>query len=160
MKMAVLQKLIVFFSLLIFFLACTKEKSNSQESLLANNVISLEVTFADLVNKHRLSIGLGELQANTVAYQVANEHNDYMIASGSLSHDNFQERASKIYAGTNAKEVGENIGKNFQSAQEALDWWLNSTPHRKNLESDFTHNAISIKKDGNSNLYYTHIFYK
>ncbi|WP_343488240.1 CAP domain-containing protein [Allomuricauda sp. d1] len=158
MKMAVLRFLLI--AGIVLVSSCTTEEKNPSESILAENVISLEVQLADLLNKHRESRGLGELQLNVIAYEVANEHNDYMIAQGKLSHDNFKNRASKIYSGTNAKEIGENVGKNFQTAEEALDWWLNSTSHRENIESDFTHTAISVKKDGKGNLYYTNIFFK
>jgi uncharacterized protein YkwD len=159
MKMAV--KTISIFLMLMFVLtSCSKEETSTEISLLTENVISLEIELASLVNEHRSALGMSEFQLNTVAYNVANEHNDYMIAQGKLSHDNFENRASKIYSGTEAKEVGENVGKNFQSAQEALNWWLNSESHRINLESDFTHTAISIKKDSSGNLYYTHIFFR
>lgn len=154
-------KTISIFLMLMFVLtSCSKEETSTEISLLTENVISLEIELASLVNEHRSALGMSEFQLNTVAYNVANEHNDYMIAQGKLSHDNFENRASKIYSGTEAKEVGENVGKNFQSAQEALNWWLNSEPHRINLESDFTHTAISIKKDSSGNLYYTHIFFR
>ncbi len=158
MKMAVLHYLVL--AGILFITSCSVEEKDPSESLLAENVISLEVELADILNAHRESSGLDELQLNVVAYNVANEHNDYMIAQGKLSHDNFENRASKIHTDANAKEVGENVGKNFQSAEEALDWWLNSEDHRANIESDFTHMAISVKKDGSGNLYYTNIFFK
>lgn len=157
MKMAVLCSVIL---VGLSLGACSTEETASSETLLTENMISLEVELADLINNHRNSLGLDGLQLNVVAYEVANEHNDYMIAQGELSHDNFKTRASKIYSGANAKEVGENVGKNFKNAQEALNWWLQSEAHRINLEKDFTHTAISVKKDGQGNLYYTNIFFK
>jgi len=77
-----------------------------------------------------------------------------------ISHDNFNLRASKISSEADAKEVGENVAKDYISAQDVFDGWINSTAHKENIENDFTHTAISVKKDSNGNLYFTQIFFK
>ncbi|MBT8320362.1 MAG: CAP domain-containing protein, partial [Eudoraea sp.] len=97
---------------------------------------------------------------SVVAYEYANAHNDYMIAKGDLSHDHFSSRASNIASETNAEYVSENIAKDYPSAQEAFEGWLNSPNHRKTMEGEFTHTAVSVKVDDGGNYYYTQLFYR
>ncbi len=158
-------KMAVFFRrhsalIILLFLSCTSEEVQQSDFVEATNVQTLERELLTSVNDYRVSIGKGILEFNAIAYDAANDHNDYMISKGSLSHDNFNQRASKIYAETSAKEIAENVGRNFQTAEEALQWWLNSPSHRSSLEGNFTHTGISVKKDNLGNIYYTQIFFK
>ncbi len=159
MTKAVFLKVLLFIGVL-FTLSCSSENTGEIASLNSVNDIKLETQVIQLVNSHRESLGLNQLILNTVAYNYANEHNDYMIAKGSLSHDNFNSRASKISSETNAKEVGENVAKDYSTAKAVFDGWINSPLHKENIESDFTHTGLSVKKDANGNFYFTHIFFK
>lgn len=146
--------------LILFLSGCAPEEVDSIEKVESINVTEVETHLMASVNDHRQSMGLATLHFSSVAYAAANDHNDYMISKGDLSHDNFDLRASRIYAEADAKEVAENVGKNFRTAEEALQWWLNSPNHKSSLEGDFTHTGISVKKDSDNNLYYTQIFFK
>jgi len=145
---------------IIFMMSCTSENISETEQLNTINDTKLESQILTLVNSHRESLELNLLSFNAVAYTYANDHNDYMISKGSISHDNFNLRASKISSEADAKEVGENVAKDYISAQDVFDGWINSTAHKENIENDFTHTAISVKQDSNGNLYFTQIFFK
>ena len=82
-----------------------------------------------------------------------------MIATGSLNHDNFSARASEISSKVAAKAVSENVARNHDTAVEAMQGWLQSESHKKTMEGNYTHTAISIKEDPQGNLYYTQLFY-
>lgn len=145
----------------LLFMACSKDSDETVESGSSSaNIPELEAQLLGIVNGHRLSNGLDTLSFNAVAYQYANEHTDYMIAKGELSHANFNSRASKIADETKAVNVQENVARNYETAQSALEGWLASEPHKNTLEGDFTHTAISIKEDDNGSLYYTQIFFR
>ena len=146
--------------LILLLSSCSTEEVGTIKKVDSISVVDVETALMASVNEHRQSIGLTPLQFSSVAYAAANDHNDYMIAKGGISHDNFDVRASRIYAEADAKEVAENVGKNFQSAEEALQWWLDSPNHKSSLEGSFTHTGISVKKDSNNNIYYTQIFFK
>ena len=77
-----------------------------------------------------------------------------------LSHDNFSSRASKISLETNAKAVAENVAKDYSSATTAFEGWLNSSNHRATIEGDFTHTAVSVKKNSDGDYYFTQLFFK
>ncbi len=145
---------------IIFMMSCSTENLSETEQINIVNDTKLEAQIMTLVNSHRESLGLTILNFNEVAYTYANNHNEYMISKGNISHDNFNTRASKISSEANAKEVGENVAKDYLSAQDVFNGWINSTAHKENIENDFTHSAISVKEDSNGNLYFIQIFFK
>ncbi len=149
-------------SLVVVLLAgsCSSESLDNNTIPEAVNLKAVEQELLEIVNAHRSSLGYTVLQFNKVAYAYANEHNDYMIVKGSLSHDNFSARASGISNEVNAEMVAENVAKDYPNASSAFESWLSSPSHRKTLEGDFTHTGISVKKDSNGKLYYTQLFYR
>lgn len=146
---------------LLLFVACTNnDPVVPPEINSAVNVKAIEDELLGIVNAHRESLGNAPLQYSAVAYQYASTHNDYMIAQGSLSHDNFSSRASDITSVTDAEMVAENIAKDYANAAAAFEGWLQSADHRKTLEGDFTHTAVSAKKDVEGTIFYTQLFYR
>lgn len=142
--------------------SCSKESAGTTDTNIieAKNATEVEQELLNTVNDHRLSLGHNALEYNSVAYTYANAHNDYMIAKGAINHDNFSKRASDISAQVNAEFVAENVAKDYSSASEAFKGWLNSSSHRKTMEGDFTHTAVSVKKDAEGKLYFTQIFFR
>ncbi|UWX54801.1 CAP domain-containing protein [Maribacter litopenaei] len=126
----------------------------------AENNVQLEQELLTVVNDHRNSLGLNQLEFSVVAYKYANKHTDYMISKGSLSHDNFSARASSINSEVTVQMVAENVAKDYDTAMEAFEGWYNSSSHKKTMEGDFTHTAVSIKKNVQGEFYFTQLFYK
>jgi uncharacterized protein YkwD len=140
--------------------SCCKE---SAEPLVVARVTSspeVEQELLGLVNEHRASLGYQTLAFSKVAYEYAGAHTEYMIAMGSISHDNFSARASDISAEVSAEYVAENVASDYPNAQQAMDGWLKSSTHRKTIEGNFTHTAISVKKDPSGVYYYTQLFFR
>ena len=158
MKMRLLLAVAVLFVLLAN--SCSKENSSEVNTPVPQNVIAFESELMEMVNAHRVDQGNNPLQFSAVAYEYANNHTDYMINKGSLSHDNFSSRASSITSETNAEAVAENVAKDYPTADAAFQGWMESSGHRKTLEGDFTHTAVSVKKDSQGNYYYTQLFYR
>ena len=144
---------------MVFVVSCSKESDEIRELPVAQNVTALELEVLALVNAHRESMGQPALEFSQVAYDYANEHTDYMISTGSLNHDNFTARASGISSKVAARAVSENVARNHTTAAQAVEGWLGSPAHRKTMEGNFTHTAVSVKKDPQGNLYYTQLFY-
>ncbi|RRQ50208.1 CAP domain-containing protein [Maribacter algicola] len=135
-----------------------EEQSNLSITVASNIQTARENELFDLVNEHRLSIGLNELQFESVSYHYAKEHTRYMIDKGQTSHANFEQRAKSISDKTGASDVSENVAKDYDTVAEAFEAWLDSPNHRKNLEGDYTHSALSILPDEEGELYFTQIF--
>ena len=145
---------------LVFGMSCSKDSSDDSIALSADNAFDIELQLLFIINDHREKMGQPALTHSNVAYNYANIHTDYMIQKGVLSHDNFESRAASLSADTDAEEVAENVAKDYASAMEAFQGWMDSANHRSTMEDNFTHTAISVKKDSNGNLYYTQLFYR
>lgn len=146
--------------LLLFLGSCTSDSLEETPVLEAENVITIEQDLLDIVNEHRLTLDTNTLEFSDVAYKYANIHTDYMIAKGSISHDNFSSRATNINSEVSVEMVAENVAKDYQTAKDAFQGWYTSSSHKKTMEGDFTHTGISVKKDEQGNYYFTQLFYK
>lgn len=141
--------------------SCTKELAETTSIIPeAENVEAVEQELLTIVNDHRVTLGQSRLEFSSVAYEYANQHNEYMISTGNLNHDNFSSRASKISSQTNAEFVAENIARDYSTAAEAFQGWFNSSSHRKTMEGDFTNTAVSVKINDAGKLYFTQIFFR
>ena len=140
--------------------SCSKDSIDDTTIPKAENAVSVEQELLVMINDYRTSLGYSNLDFSKVAYDYANDHTDYMIAMGTINHDNFSARASQISTEVNASIVAENVAKDYTSAQKAFDEWMASAGHRKNIEGNFSHTAVSVKKDKAGNFYYTQLFYK
>jgi len=148
--------------LAILMASCTKDPLDSALTIpsVFESSGNVEADVFMLINDHRTSIGLGELQYDNTAYIYASSHTDYMISQGVISHDNFNARATSLSSEVNALSVAENVASNYPTALIAVQNWLASPSHRLSIEGDFTHTAVSAKVDDNGNLYYTQFFFK
>lgn len=140
--------------------SCSKESLENTNIIEAKNAPEVENELLNVVNDHRTSLGYNVLEFSAVAYEYANDHNDYMIAKGAINHDNFTARASNIATAVQAEYVAENVAKDYKTAIEAFNGWLNSSDHKKTMEGDFTHSAVSVKKSSSGDYYFTHLFFK
>ncbi|MDB2606843.1 CAP domain-containing protein [Zobellia sp.] len=140
--------------------SCSKESAGSTNVIEKENAEIVETELLEAVNEHRISLGSNSLKFSSVAYVQANNHTDYMISKGALNHDNFSSRASQISSEEAAEFIAENVAKDYATASEALTGWLNSNSHKTTLEGEFTHTAVSVKKDNNGKLYFTQIFFR
>lgn len=120
-----------------------------------------EVETMNLINDYRVNVGLNTLEKiNHISYK-SEEHDNYMIANNVVNHNGFISRSENIIKVLGAKTVGENIACNYNTPKAALDAWLGSVGHKENIEGDYTHFGISIRKDPvNGKNYYTNIFVK
>ena len=120
-----------------------------------------ELELADLINEHRVSMGLNPLETiNHISYK-SEEHNEYMIAKNLVNHDLFSERSQNIIQVLGAVKVNENVAFNFATPASVLNAWLNSPGHKANIEGEFTHFGISIRENAETGKkYYTNIFIK
>lgn len=155
---------LIFLSIFAFMTSCSSSDSEDDIFLEVSDSTSdfpaFEKDVLTLVNEHRTSEGLNPLEYGHVAYDFADSHNKYMISEGKISHDNFNLRSSNLSVKAKADSVSENVAKDFVNAKGVVRAWINSATHKKVIEGDFTHSAISIKADNEGVLYFTQLFYK
>ena len=124
------------------------------------NYNTIEIEILDEINLYRSALGLTELKPMINLSFESELHNEYMIDMGTVSHDNFSQRASVIIQKVGAREVAENVGYGYRTSQAVVNAWLKSKGHRENVEGDFTHFGISVRQDEEGKNYFTNIFIK
>lgn len=114
------------------------------------------------VNQHRKSIGLGELRMIAAANEQAYKHSKDMAAKATgFGHEGFTERIDAI-----RRKIGfipasaENVAYGYLNAKAVVAGWLNSPPHKKNMEGNYTLTGIGIAIDKKGVTYFTQIFIK
>ena len=112
-----------------------------------------------LVNTRRVSVGLSPLVWDDRVAAVALAHSQDMVDRHYYGHINpeGQNAGDRLdEAGIDWWYWGENYCYGFSSATSAYNFWINSGPHRANIESgNFTHHGVG--KVGNV---WTHVFIK
>lgn len=149
------------------FFACSPEEDDGIYFAETNEIdVATKVSYStmeskilDLVNAHRKSMNLSELNTMNLVSSVADDHTNYMIQNGMVSHDNFAQRATTLQNNANANKVGENVAYGYGTAEGVVNGWLNSPGHKEIIETeDYTHFGISTEKDSSGRNYFTHIF--
>lgn len=155
-------KLFLTLTILINLTSCSKE--NDEIYLIKiteqkNTYSNIEFDILNLVNNYRESLGINRLSKLDIVSSVALSHTKYMVETGEVSHNNFDQRAQNLIENAGAKSVGENIAYGYNSAQGTVTGWLNSDSHRKVIESaSYTHFGISTKSNAEGRNYFTQIF--
>ena len=167
MKTSFLNLLALFVISTILF-SCSPEDDgvyfNENSEVINTSNVSysvIEYEILDLVNDHRISLGLNPLITLNMISGFADGHTDYMIEVGSVNHDNFNLRAQNLMNNAGAKKVGENVAYGFSSAKGVVNGWLNSPEHKSIIENpNYTHFGISTETNKDNRNYFTQIFIK
>ncbi|MFV9551151.1 CAP domain-containing protein [Algibacter sp. PT7-4] len=164
MKLLIKLPLVAVFT--VFMLSsCSTDSINDKEdamelSLETPQAKTIEVEILELINNHRLSLGLNALTEMSIVKSVAFSHTDYMIDNDEVSHHNFFTRSEYLKSNAGAKKVSENVAFGYNSADAVVRAWLKSKAHKENLEGDYTNFDISAEKNAEGRWYYTNIFIK
>ena len=166
MKTSTLNLLFVVLLSTILF-SCSKEDDGiyyNENSEVVNKTATysvIDTEIMSLVNEYRQSKGLSTLSKLDIISNVAEGHTSYMVETGSVNHNNFNERAQNLMDNAGAKSVGENVAYGYNTAQGVVNGWLNSDTHRKIIEStSYTHFGISTESDAEGRNYFTQMFIK
>jgi len=163
--------IIRFFSIFILsitFTFCSNDDDIDTYQATKDEVIETNVSYSkieteilNLVNNYRVENNLSKLATLNIISTVADTHTNYMIETGTVSHDNFPDRVLKLQNYANAKSIGENVAFGYSSAEAVLNAWLRSPEHKKIIDtSDYTHFGISTNTDNQERNYFTQIFIK
>jgi len=114
----------------------------------------------DLINQHRVSIGLLELKKGTqFASAHAVKHTHHMIEIDQINHDNFAYRKNALI-NNGAESVAENVAYGYTNAETLVNAWLNSQGHRSTIEGPFTHTGFGVLESADGKMYFTQLFYR
>jgi uncharacterized protein YkwD len=137
-----------------------EETIDSVELLNAPAAKTIEIEILELINSHRINMGLNALHNHNTIKAVAYTHTDYMVEVDNVSHDNFFQRKNSLEQNASATKVSENVAYAFSSAESVVNAWLNSDGHRATIEGDFTDFDVSAEMNEQGKWYFTNIFIK
>jgi uncharacterized protein YkwD len=137
------------------------ENANAlNESLIIPQAKTIEIQILELINNHRLSLGLNPLDNMDIIKGQAYTHTEHMVIENEVSHDNFFSRSNYLKANAGAKVVSENVAYGYTQASSVVNAWLKSDSHRENIEGDFTNFDVSAEQNADGDWFYTNIFIK
>lgn len=128
------------------------------------DINELEKSVFAQVNQYRQSQYLPALKWDNNIAQQARIHAQKM-ASGeaTFSHDGFQERVQVILQQIPLKSAAENLANNFgysNPGEQAVEGWINSPGHQKNMIGDYDLTGIGVAKNSEGTYYFNQIFIK
>lgn len=117
--------------------------------------------FMELINDHRISIGLDPLIHVEGLQEIAEGHSENMAAKiVAFGHTGFSERCSlgrSVLGGGNL--CAENVANGQKTVEAAFHSWMNSSGHRANIEqSRVTHTGFGFAQSSAGTWYWTQIF--
>ncbi|MEL4897866.1 CAP domain-containing protein [Crocosphaera sp. Alani8] len=138
------------------------DPSRKQSSKNGEFLIALEQEINQLVNQYRLSKNLPPLQMNAEISYVARQHSkDMANKRATFSHDGFDNRAKMVGKTIPYRSFAENLAyiKGYPDlAKVAVEGWIDSPGHRKNMEGEFNLTGIGIAKNSEGEYYFTQLF--
>lgn len=150
--------------LIAFFTGC------AQQSVITSNGVSTGYANIDTaninndilfyINQYRTSIGKPTLQMINAASEAATVHSlDMAKGIVPFGHEGFKTRIANIQTSFGSVHAAaENVAYGMLTAKSVVNGWLNSPPHKKNIEGDYTLTGIGIAKDKEGSIYFTQIF--
>lgn len=117
-----------------------------------------------LVNDYRKSKGLKALAYSGDVAAASRKHSAAMASgAAAFGHDGFDKRIKSLEKSISYRAAAENVATNMgydDPAGTAVEGWIKSTGHRKNMEGDFDITGIGIAKNAKGEVYFTQIFFK
>jgi len=115
----------------------------------------------NLVNQHRIQIGLAELKwREIIAVQCRTHSQDMAEGRTGFGHGGFSERVGNIRKEITFASAGELVAYNYgyaDPAEAAVTGWLGSTWHREQIEGDYDLIGVGVFKNGQGIYYFTQI---
>jgi uncharacterized protein YkwD len=124
---------------------------------------SMEQDVHAKINAHRSLLGLPALTLDETISAQARKHSQDMADQSVLSHDGFDDRAAVIEKTIPLDSIAENVAVNVgvtDPATTAVNGWLNSPGHKKNIEDGYDLTGIGIVRNSKGEFYFTQIFLK
>ncbi|MBD2741235.1 CAP domain-containing protein [Coleofasciculus sp. FACHB-1120] len=140
--------------------AIPSPKSSSSSS----NFLTLEEYTHELINQYRKSQNLPPLTLDPRISKEARAHSQAM-ANGAVpfSHNGFEQRAKAIDKSISYSGASENVAYNqgfSDPAKQAVEGWLKSPGHLKNIQGQYDLTGVGIAKNAKGEYYLTQIFIK
>ena len=135
--------------------ASTPKASNSQ------SIAALEQSIHQQINEYRKSRNLPPLRLDARISEQARRHSVDMAKISNLSHDGFDSRVKAIAQSIPYRGAAENVAYNQgyrDPAQQAVQGWINSSGHQKNMVGNYDLTGIGVATNSKGEYYFTQVF--
>lgn len=127
-----------------------------------DSVTQIEQSIVQQINAYRQSKGLPNLTWNADMAEQARQHSANM-AKGSIpfGHLGFDQRAKSLNKALGYQAVSENVAymtTRANMASIAVQSWINSEKHRKNIEGRFNLTGIGVSRSATGEVFFTQMF--
>jgi uncharacterized protein YkwD len=122
---------------------------------------SSELAILDRVNAYRKSQNLSPLTLDPVISAQAKAHSEKMARVGRIGHEGFNDRVQSVAKEIVYRSAAENVGYSVGYAQPeaiAIEDWINSPGHQKNMVGRYDLTGIGMAKNAQGETYFTQIF--
>jgi uncharacterized protein YkwD len=115
---------------------------------------------AELIEEHnraRAEADLGPLTSNPKLQAAAQAHAEDMAATGKMSHtgSNGSSIKDRVEAtGYSYQTIGENVAEGQRTPQEAIEAWMKSPGHRKNVLGNYSEIGVAYAADQDGRIYW------
>jgi len=153
------------FLLQVFTLAVRASDNSAAPSGGTDFRHGVEQQTFELINQFRRQEGLAPLKWNDEIAKIARAHSRDMAAGEvDFGHDGFRERVDQMKAlVAGFRGAGENVLYTDQLADvapRAVQTWLHSPHHLRNIRGDYNFSGIGVWQAKNGALYFTQLFLK
>lgn len=135
---------------------------SASKPLTATEFAALEQSVHEQVNQYRASQNLPPLKLDPRISEVCRQHSQDMASGGvPFGHEGFEQRANAIEKSIAYRSVAENVAYNFgysNPGKQAVEGWIKSPGHQKNMVSNFDLTGIGIVRNAKGEYYFTQIF--
>ncbi len=136
--------------------------AQTQPRQIAAAPTSLEQSVLQQINQYRASRKLAPLKLDARISAQAAAHSQAM-ATGKVpfSHNGFDQRVQAIARSLPYSSAAENVAYNqgyADPATQAVQGWLKSPGHLKNIQGQFNLTGISVVRNAKGEYYFTQIF--
>lgn len=117
----------------ILLLGCSSD-SEVIPPIMPYNYSTSEVNLIEQVNNYRVTNGLLPLQSVDHIGYLCSEHNQNMIQTEVVGHQNFEERINNLKLTMNATNVSELVGYNYSTNQSVITAFIAKPSCKKILD--------------------------
>lgn len=150
--------------LCIALVGCSALDKAPQREEATTELSQVELRVHHLINQYRIARNLPRLTTNRIITQEARIHSRAMAKRKvTFSHDGFRKRVKRISRSLPYRSAAENVAYNRgypDCAQEAVERWLKSWHHRKNIRGAYELTGIGVAKGPHGGYYFTQIFWR
>ena len=143
-----------------FMPAPSLPETSMNTNVASSAITDLEKAVNQQINQYRASKKLPPLRVDPRITQIARIHSENMAnGKATFSHDGFEGRAKAITIPY--QSVAENLAYNMgysEPVPKAVEGWIKSEGHRKNMEGQFNLTGIGIAKNAKGEYYFTQLF--